>query len=203
MSADARLHFKSPLKKTPFHPRTAAHNVMNHWGPWGGYTTALVFDDEAMEYTAIRNAASVYDLCPMVKYRIKGPDAAAYLNRLTVRNAGKLSVGGVHYTIWCDDDGKIIDDGTLFRLAKDEYRICCQERHLPWLLDSAVGFDVEVAEVTEEIAALSLQGPCTAAVLQAAGFDVVGAEALPHGVLPFRRRNPHHLAHRLHRRPRL
>ena len=203
MSADARLHFKSPLKKTPFHPRTAAHNVMNHWGPWGGYTTALVFDDEAMEYTAIRNAASVYDLCPMVKYRIKGPDAAAYLNRLTVRNAGKLSVGGVHYTIWCDDDGKIIDDGTLFRLAEDEYRICCQERHLPWLLDSAVGFDVEVAEVTEEIAALSLQGPCTAAVLQAAGFDVSGLKPFRMAYLPFRRRNPHHLAHRLHRRSRL
>ncbi|MCX7346254.1 MAG: aminomethyltransferase family protein, partial [Alphaproteobacteria bacterium] len=185
MSADARLHFKSPLKKTPFHPRTAAHNVMNHWGPWGGYTTALVFEDEAMEYTAIRNAASVYDLCPMVKYRIKGPDAAAYLNRLTVRNAGKLSVGGVHYTIWCDDDGKIIDDGTLFRLAGDEYRICCQERHLPWLLDSAVGFDVEVAEVTEEIAALSLQGPCTAAVLQAAGFDVSGLKPFRMASFPF------------------
>jgi aminomethyltransferase len=185
MSADARLHFKSPLKKTPFHARTAAHNVMNHWGPWGGYTTALVFEDEAMEYTAIRNAASVYDLCPMVKYRIKGPDAAAYLNRLTVRNAGKLSVGGEHYTIWCDDDGKIIDDGTLFRLAEDEYRICCQERHLPWLLDSAVGFDVEVAEVTEEIAALSLQGPCTAAVLQAAGFDVSGLKPFRMASFPF------------------
>jgi aminomethyltransferase len=138
-----------------------------------------------MEYTAIRNAASVYDLCPMVKYRIKGPDAAAYLNRLTVRNAGKLSVGGVHYTIWCDDDGKIIDDGTLFRLAGDEYRICCQERHLPWLLDSAVGFDVEVAEVTEEIAALSLQGPCTAAVLQAAGFDVSGLKPFRMASFPF------------------
>lgn len=185
MSADARLHFKSPLKKTPFHPRTAAHNVMNHWGPWGGYTTALVFEDEAMEYTAIRNSASVYDLCPMVKYRIKGPDAAAYLNRLTVRNADKLSVGGVHYTIWCDDDGKIIDDGTLFRLAADEYRICCQERHLPWLLDSAVGFDVEVAEVTEEIAALSLQGPCTAAVLQAAGFDVSALKPFRMASFPF------------------
>jgi len=115
MSADARLHFKSPLKKTPFHPRTAAHNVMNHWGPWGGYTTALVFEDEAMEYTAIRNAASVYDLCPMVKYRIKGPDAAAYLNRLTVRNAGKLSVGGVHYTIWCDDAGYVLNEETVVK----------------------------------------------------------------------------------------
>jgi len=121
----------------------------------------------------------------MVKYRIKGPDAAAYLNRLTVRNAEKLSVGGVHYTIWCDDDGKIIDDGTLFRLAADEYRICCQERHLPWLLDSAVGFDAEVAEVTEEIAALSLQGPCTAAVLQAAGFDVSGLKPFRMASFPF------------------
>ena len=121
----------------------------------------------------------------MVKYRITGPDAAAYLNRLTVRNAAKLSVGGVHYTVWCDDDGKILDDGTLFRLAEDEYRICCQERHLPWLLDSAVGFDVEVAEVTEEIAALSLQGPCTAAVLKAAGFDVSGLKPFRMASFPF------------------
>jgi aminomethyltransferase len=108
----------------------------------------------------------------MVKYRIRGKDAAACLNRLTVRDAAKLPVGGVHYTIWCDDAGKVIDDGTLFRLGPDEFRICCQERHLPWLLDSAFGFEVEIAEVTEEIAALSLQGPCTATVLAAAGFDV-------------------------------
>ncbi len=78
----------------------------------------------------------------------------------------------MHYTIWCDDAGKIIDDGTLFRLGESEYRICCQERHLPWLLDSAFGFDVQIREETEEIAALSLQGPCSWSVLNAAGFDV-------------------------------
>jgi aminomethyltransferase len=169
---DPRLHYLTPLRQTPFHARTAAANRLNSWGPWGGCTSALAFDDEAMEYTAIRNGASVYDLCPMVKYRIRGQDAVAYLNRLTVRDAAKLPVGGVHYTIWCDDAGKVIDDGTLFRLGPDEFRICCQERHLPWLLDSAFGFEVEIAEVTEEIAALSLQGPCTATVLAAAGFDV-------------------------------
>jgi aminomethyltransferase len=125
-----------------------------------------------MEYSAIRNAATVFDLCPMVKYRITGPDAAAYLNRLTVRHVSKLSVGGVQYTIWCDDHGKLVDDGTLFRLGPDHYRICCQERHLPWLLDSALGFDVGVAEETEEVAALSLQGPTSASVLTAAGFDI-------------------------------
>ncbi|MCY1128096.1 aminomethyltransferase family protein [Frigidibacter sp. RF13] len=182
---DPRLHYLTPLRQTPFHPRTAAANRMNSWGPWGGYTTALVFDDEAMEYTAIRNAASVYDLCPMVKYRVRGREALAYLNRLTVRDVGKLSVGGVQYTIWCDDAGKIIDDGTLFRLGEDEYRICCQERHLPWLLDSAFGFDVEIEEVTEEIAALSLQGPCTAMVLRAAGFDVAGLKPFRMATFPF------------------
>ncbi len=138
MKPDPLTHYRTPLKQTPFHARTASANVMNNWGPWGGYTTALVYEDEAMEYTAIRNAASVYDLSPMVKYRVKGPDAVAYLNRLTVRDAGKLAVGGVHYTVWCDDGGKVIDDGTLFRMAADEYRICCQERHLPWLIDSAL-----------------------------------------------------------------
>ncbi|MCB6178550.1 aminomethyltransferase family protein [Rhodobacter sp. Har01] len=165
-------HFRTPLLQTPFHPRTAAANVLSRWGPWGGYMAALCFGDVDMEYTAIRNAASVYDLCPMVKYRIAGRDAAAYLNRLTLRNAATLPVGAVHYTAWCDDDGKLLDDCTLFRNGPDDFLICCQERHLPWLLDSAEGFDVQVAEVTQDIAALSLQGPCSASVLAAAGFDV-------------------------------
>jgi aminomethyltransferase len=169
---DARLHYRKPLLETPFHPRTSALSLLNEWGAWGGYTTVLTYRDTAMEHTAIRNAASVYDLCPMVKYRVTGQDAADYLNRLTVRNAGKLTPGGVHYTVWCDDQGKILDDGTLFRYGPDDFLICCQERHLPWLLDSAIGYDVAVREVTEEIAALSLQGPTSASVLKAAGFDV-------------------------------
>ena len=136
--------------------------------------TALCFGDAAMEHTAIRNGASVYDLSPMVKYRVTGPQAAAYLDRLTIRNAGKLPVGSVHYTVWCDDEGKVLDDGTLFRHGQDDYLICCQERHLPWLRVSTAGYDVQVREVTEAVAALSLQGPCSASVLAAAGFDIVG-----------------------------
>lgn len=184
-AADPRLHYETPLKPTPFHPRTAALNRMNDWGPWGGYTTALSFDDTVMEYTAIRNAASVYDLCPMVKYRITGPDAASYLNRLTLRNAAKLPVGSVHYTAWCDDQGQLLDDGTLFRLGPDDFRLCCQERHLPWLLDSATGFDVAIREETEDIAALSLQGPCAASVLAAAGFDVSALKPFRMAQFPF------------------
>lgn len=164
--------WRHPLLQTPFHARVAAANVLNDWAPWGGYMTAQVLEDAEMEYTAIRNGASVYDLCPMVKYRIMGPDALAYLQRLTVRDVARLPRGAVHYTVWCDDAGKILDDGTLFHWPDGSYMLCCQERHLPWLLDAATGFDVAVAEVTEEIAALSLQGPCTAGVLRAMGIDV-------------------------------
>ncbi|MEZ5885422.1 MAG: aminomethyltransferase family protein [Paracoccaceae bacterium] len=185
MKPDPRLHFRTPLLETPFHPRTSAASRLNSWGPWGGYTTVLEYDDLAMEHSAIRNAATVYDLCPMVKYRVRGREAAAYLNRLTVRNVTKLQVGSVHYTVWCDDAGKIVDDGTLFRLAEDDYRICCQERHLPWLLDSAHGFDVDVEEVTDDVAALSLQGPCSYAVLKAAGFDVAGLKPFRMTAFPF------------------
>lgn len=181
----ALTHFRTPLLQTAFHQRTAAANVLHRWGPWGGYRVALCYGDADMEYTAIRNGASVYDLCPMVKYRIRGREAAGYLNRLTLRDAAKLAVGAVHYTAWTDDAGKLLDDGTLFRYGAEDYLICCQERHLPWFLASATGFEVEVEEVTEESAALSLQGPCSATVLQAAGFDVQGLKPFRMARYPF------------------
>ncbi len=165
-------HFETPLLKTPFHARTEAANKLWSWGNWGGYTTVLTYDDLAMEHSAIRNTASVYDLSPMIKYRIEGPDATAYLDRLTLRNVSKLSVGGVQYTAWVNDAGHMLDDGTLFRLVADRYRLCCQERHLNWLLDSAFGFDVTIEDETEEMAALSLQGPTSAEILRLAGFVV-------------------------------
>jgi aminomethyltransferase len=170
----ALRHFETPLLKTAFHPRTEALNKHWSWGNWAGYASVLSYGDLAMEHSAIRNTASLYDLCPMIKYRIEGPDAAPYLNRLTIRNAAKLSVGGVHYTAWVNDAGHLLDDGTLFRLSPSRYRLCCQERHLPWLLDSAYGFDVSVTEETEDIAALSLQGPTSAEILRAAGFAIDG-----------------------------
>lgn len=165
-------HYLTPLEPTPFHPRTAPLNRTHRWGPWAGHATVLCYDDTAMEHSAVRNAASVYDISPMIKYRITGADGAAFLNRLTLRDAGKLVVGQVHYTAWVDDRGHLIDDGTLFRLGPDDYRLCCQERHLPWLTDSAFGFDVAIRDESAEIAALSLQGPTSASVLRAAGFDV-------------------------------
>lgn len=180
-------HYRTPLRPTHFHPRTAPLCLQFRWGPWAGYAAPLCYGDSAMEYTALRNAAGVYDLCPMTKYRITGPDAQDYLNRLTLRDVGKLAPGGVHYTAWCDDAGKVVDDGTLFRLSPTDFRICCQERHLPWLLDSAFGYDVKVHEETDDIASLSLQGPCSASVLRAAGFDIDSLKSFRCQTFPFGR----------------
>ncbi|HZO23125.1 MAG TPA: aminomethyltransferase family protein [Steroidobacteraceae bacterium] len=168
------MHFSEPLLKTPFHDRARRESQLDSFVPWSGYTTVDVFTQVEEEYFAIRNAASVYDLTPMIKYRITGPGALAYLNRLVTRDLRKLKVARVAYCVWCDDAGNVIDDGTVFRLGENEYRLCTAYRQLDWLLASAIGFEgaaaVRIEEVTDEIAALSLQGPTSFAVLKTLGL---------------------------------
>ena len=171
--SETASHFEQPLLKTPFHARARSLSQVDSFIPWAGYTTVDVFTTVEQEYFAIRNAATLYDLTPMVKYRVAGRDAAAYLNRLVTRDLGKLKNNRVAYCVWCNDDGHLIDDGTVFRLSDAEYRLCTAERQLDWLLDSKIGFDVDVEEVTEQIAALAVQGPTSCAVMKAAGFGGV------------------------------
>jgi aminomethyltransferase len=170
-------HYIQPLLKTPFHNRARALSQRDSFIAWSGYTTVDVFTNVEHEYFAIRNATTLYDLTPMVKYRVAGPLAQAYLNHLVTRDISKLKVGRVAYCVWCNDAGHLIDDGTVFRLGEDEYRLCTAERQLDWLLSSAIGFDrLIIEEVTEQIAALAMQGPTSYAVLAAAGL--VGVERL-------------------------
>ena len=166
----ARGHFRTLRLDTPFQPRIDALMKRNDWYDWAGYRAPNSLWDDELEYFAIRSQAALFDISPMVKYRIEGLDAEAFLNRVTLRDVSKLRPGRVHYTAWCDDEGHVLDDGTLFRLAENRFRLCCQERHLPWLLDSAIGYDVSVAEETEAIAGLALQGPTSFAILREAGF---------------------------------
>jgi aminomethyltransferase len=166
-------HFRKPLLATPFASRLAELQQVDSFIPWAGYSTVDVFSTVEQEYFAVRNATSLFDLSPMVKYRIAGPGATGYLNRLVTRDVAKLRPGRVAYTVWCDDEGHVIDDGTIFRLGDQEFRICTAERQLDWLLDSAIGFDVVIEEVTEQIAALAVQGPTSAWVLRQFGLDGV------------------------------
>jgi aminomethyltransferase len=164
-------HYLQPLLKTPFHARARELSQVDSFIPWAGYSTVDVFTTMEQEYFAIRNATTLFDLTPMVKYRIVGPDALPYLNRLMTRDLRKLKPDRVAYCVWCNDAGHLIDDGTVFRLGENEYRLCTAERQIDWLLDSAIGFDVSISEITEEIAALAVQGPTSYAVLKSAGLD--------------------------------
>jgi aminomethyltransferase len=176
MLTESEPHYRQPLLPTPFHERARALSQLDSFIPWAGYTTVDVFTTVEQEYFAIRNAASLYDLTPMVKYRIAGVDALRFLNRLVTRDIAKVRPGRVAYCLWCNDAGKVIDDGTVFCLGEGEYRLCTAERQLDWLLDSAIGFDVGISEVTEDVAALALQGPTSCSVLRKAA--VAGVELL-------------------------
>jgi aminomethyltransferase len=162
--------FRQVLQPTPFYERMVEHCPIQNWMSWNGYQTPRVCDQLASEYFAIRSTCSVMDLTPMEKYRISGPDAAKFLNRLVTRDISSLKPGRVTYVIWCNDEGKVLDDGTLFHLQQGEYRLCAQHHQLDWLLLSSLGMDVHIEEETHQIAALSVQGPTSYSVLSAAGL---------------------------------
>jgi len=163
--------------KSPFYPRLEAIDRLFTWHNWQGYRSADAYTNSELEYFAIRNSTAVFDLSPMTKYRISGADSRVYVDRLVTRDMlNKVGPGRVAYAIWCNDQGQVIDDGTLFHLREGEYRLCSQERHLPWLLASAIGMDVTIREETAEIAALAVQGPTSCSVLRNLGVD--GIETL-------------------------
>ncbi len=164
------------LKTTPFHERTSRLCQAQNWRRWAGYLVAgsyeLTLD---REYWAIRNAAALIDVSPLMKYVIAGKDAAALLHRVTTRDIFKMSVGQIAYTGWCDDEGKLIDDGTVARLDDTTFRLTAAEPNLRWLSMNAVGLEVEITEQTDSLAALSLQGPNSRSVLKrVCGEEVEG-----------------------------
>jgi len=154
------------LLQTPFHERTSRLCQAQNWRRWAGYITPgsyeLALD---REYWAIRDSAALIDVTPLMKYRISGPQAMRLLNHIVTRDVNKLKVGQVYYTPWCDDDGKIIDDGTIARLEENTYRMTSAEPSLRWLSMNSIGLEVEIMDITDQLAALSFQGPNTRTIL--------------------------------------
>ena len=158
------------LKTTPFHPRTSRLCASHAWRRWAGCVVASSYElAHDREYHAIRAAAALLDVSPLYKYRVSGRDAARLLDLVVTRDVARAKVGDVLYTPWCDADGKVLDDGTVARLAEQEFRLTAAEPNLRWLQDNARGLDVAVEDVSERIAALALQGPNSRAILQALG----------------------------------
>jgi aminomethyltransferase len=154
---------------TPFHPRTAPLNRKLQWREWSGYLASSAYADHPdIEYNAIREGAALIDVSPLFKYRVSGPDATRLVDRVITRDASKLSVGQVFYTPWCDEHGKVVDDGTVHRLDDLDYRWTAADPQLRWLRQNSRGLDVAIVEETETVAALALQGPLSRATLEAA-----------------------------------
>lgn len=154
-------------KKSPFYSRTAELCQSYSWQEWSGFLSANLYElEHTHEYYAIRTAAALIDVSPLYKYHIHGPDALALLNRVVTRDVAGCAVGQVMYTPWCDDEGKIIDDGTLARLDDTLYRLTAADPTLAWLQDNAFGLNVQVEDVSEAVAAVALQGPMSRRLLK-------------------------------------
>ena len=161
------------LRTTPFHSRTARLIQAQNWRRWSGYLAASSYElHHDREYWAIRNSAALIDVSPLYKYRIEGPDAERLLDRVVTRDVTKCKLHQVLYTPWCDEDGKVMDDGTLARLADDSFRLTSAEPNLRWLQDNALGMHVSIRDVSDALAALALQGPNARRILHDAANGV-------------------------------
>ena len=152
---------------TPVHERTFALCESLNYREWSGYYTVSAYESHhEHEYNAIRNAAALIDVSPLFKYMVTGPDASRLVDRLITRDVSKMSIGQVYYTPWCDEHGKVIDDGTVSRLGEQAFRWTAADASLRWFRQNAAGMNVKVDDVSEEVAALALQGPTSAKLLR-------------------------------------
>ena len=190
---------------SPFHPRTSGLNAKLAWSEWATYLSPAGYADmHDIEYTAVREAAAVFDVSPLYKYIVSGPDAVRLVDRVITRDATRIQVGQVAYTPWCDEAGKVVDDGTVARLDETRFRWTAADPQYRWLGMNAAGLDVEIEDVTDAVAALALQGPRSRAVLEAVTGEEWGSLGLlPPPAVHHRRGRGGRQPHGLHGRPRL
>lgn len=158
---------------TAFFERQRELNTKLSWGEWSGYHAAAVFADFVdIEYNAVREAAAVIDVTPLYKYEVGGADAAALLDRVVTRDISAMAVNQVIYTPWCDEEGKVIDDGTVTRLDQNRFRVTAADPSYRWFAMNATGLDVQIDDISEATAGLALQGRLSRHVLErASGQD--------------------------------
>jgi aminomethyltransferase len=166
-------HVQPFLRKTPFHPRIEPLMHGNHWMRWTGHYAPAAFESVQSEYFTIRNGASVFDVSPLIKYTIRGRQAAEYVNHLITRDLSKIKPMQAFYTAWCQDDGMLVEEGTIFRLGENDFLLNSAKDQLHWLEQTAYGFDVEIEEASNALCGLSIQGPTSRDVLRAFGINSI------------------------------
>jgi aminomethyltransferase len=152
---------------TAFHDRTFALCQSLNYREWSGYYTVSSYEvHHEHEYNAIRNAAALIDISPLYKYIVEGKDATKLVNRVITRDINKVKPGQVIYCCWCDEQGHVIDDGTITRLGENKYRWTAADPSLRWFRQNGLNMDVQISDISEQVAALALQGPTSGKLLK-------------------------------------
>jgi len=152
---------------TALHERTFALCHSLSYREWSGYYTVSSYEvHHEHEYNAIRNAAALIDISPLYKYLITGKDSTKLVNRVITRDINKVKPGQVIYCCWCDEQGMVIDDGTITRLEENKYRWTAADPSLRWFRQNGINMDVQIEDISEQTAALALQGPTSGALLK-------------------------------------
>src|SRR5688572_6108124 len=153
---------------TAVHARTLALCESLNYREWSGFYAVSAYEaHHEHEYNAIRNAAALIDISPLYKYLVWGPDAVKLGGRVITRDARAMNISQAYYTPWCDAEGKVIDDGTVTRVSEEAFRWTAADPSLRWISQNAAGLDVRVEDISENVAALALQGPTSAQLLAA------------------------------------
>jgi aminomethyltransferase len=152
---------------TALHERTFPLCQSLSYRDWSGYYAVSVYETHhEHEYNAFREGAGLIDVSPLFKYMVTGRDAARLVDRVITRDVTAMAPGQVFYTPWCDERGRVIDDGTVSRLAEDRFRWTAADPNLRWLQQNTRGLNVQIEDVSDRVAALAVQGPTSAAALR-------------------------------------
>ncbi len=154
------------LNRTAFD--TAQRELGATWTDWEGWAWAAEFGDPVAEHQATRTACSLWDESPLRKWDLRGPDAVALADVLFTNDMAALEVGQVRYGALCDEQGKMVMDGTVFRLAGDHcLSITSYDSDLAWFKQVASdrGLQVQIEDRTAQMPHLQVQGPKAREVL--------------------------------------
>lgn len=157
------------LKRTPLyeiHLKYGARMV-----PFGGWEMPVQYSGVIDEHKAVRERAGLFDVSHMGEFEVRGPEALALIQKVSVNNAAKLEIGDIQYGMMCYENGTIVDDILVYRLGADHFWIVVNagniDKDFAWVSKHAALYNnVELKNISAQVAQLALQGPKAQAILQ-------------------------------------
>lgn len=158
----------SSLKHTPLysvHVELGAKIV-----PFAGWNMPIQYAGLMQEHLAVRKSCGIFDVSHMGEVEITGKDAESFLQNLIPNDVTKLKDESVLYSPMCYENGGVVDDLLVYRMAQDRYMLCINasntDKDFQWIVENSKAFDVDVANISDRTAQLAIQGPNAEALIQ-------------------------------------